>query len=226
MFLPLITLVVLCSISCIIVVARTDIRTAAATNRAAAIYSNLIFSREFNNNERNILCELYSMVSIQPDLSRPQTSVHSKLIYYLKEYLGSTGIDLGSPEAQKISNRIHILNRIFLLEDNRDIVRMTLDAKGIAINTMQEIYQLCGLNLTFDLKGDIEKITGPDGTVIYQSGNQIQKAGFHIGALLITVSLIILLLTMITVIVKRRQLAIISYGAYDTSDEEKFMQEA
>jgi hypothetical protein len=164
---------------------------------------------------------LYDWIQV-PDQSKDNKNDIDTLYFkYLKEYLSSSGIDLDNGKADEIEDLIISRNKIMDLENADNLQEMSYDGSKITIYIYQQIYKLCGLELTFDTKTDIAQIVNPSGGVIYQKNNPVKQSGFHVDALVITLSSLILLFGICMVITRKNKL-FIKGGRYDGFDEKKY----
>lgn len=215
--LPVMIMGVFIAITFFVVISKASV--GVAENRYTSVSNNdiLLKDPEINACEYSVLSMLYNNDTMQEG----QPSVNNRLYQYLKYYLGSCGVDLSEPKAVDAKVKISELNKIIAMEKNRDLREMTLDAKGIAINLAQLIYQTCGLELTFNLLGDIKTIAIKDGDIIYQNGEPIEQASFHLEALIVTVMGIIVLLIICIAIARKHQL-FRKEEAQDSFEEKKY----
>ena len=98
---------------------------------------------------------------------------------------------------------------------------MSIEGRKFIIHIYEEIYNLCGLNITFDAESNIEKIVDQSGAVIYQNTGAQSQPQIHIDALIITSTFILVLITLCFIIARKNQL-FIKGGRYDGFDEKEY----
>ncbi len=135
-------------------------------------------------------------------------------VKYLKDYLSTAGVDIDKAQADQIVGKTLDLVKIMTLEQNNCFHKMSLDGREIAIQLAKEIYELCGLEITFDLKGNILQISDNSECTIYQNKSSKQHNKFQIKIFLIILLIIILMFGNCVFIAKKNKI-FVKGGEYD-----------
>lgn len=215
---PLITLGMFSAITCIVVFAKAGVNDDYKNRFPIAEFRELLMNPEFNPNELTVLTMMNRDAS---DLIITTQSVFGSLYEQLKAYLGRSGVDLTKEKAEQARKNIVELNQIIAMEGNRDLKEMTLDAKGMATRLSQLIYQSCGLKLSFDMTGNIDKISTTDGSILFDRHKSAEQDRIHIQPLAITIGVIIILLFFCVLIARKHKL-FQREELYESFDEEKY----
>lgn len=200
------TICVMTAISCIVVIAKASVLTEKINIPVQTNSYGLFETDEFNTSERAVLTLLHNGIEETHIQNVQEDTIPTTYFKYLEEYLGSSGVDLSASKVTEVEAQIQNLNEIMNLEKESDFKKMSLDGRGMAIFLSQQIYELCGLTLTYSILGDIEQITETSGQVIYQKENPIRQAGLHINALVITLIVMVILLILCIMLAKKNQL--------------------
>ncbi len=178
---------------------------------------------ELNESEKIILNMLTGNVQIKDTRQFAEDNEYAVYIKYLHNYLGSPGVTLSSSKAYEVLNKIIELNAIMDIEQEISFSKMSVDGKELAINLSKEIYDVCGLKLTYDIQGNINQIIDKSGRFIYLSEITVQDAGIRLDALMITLAVIMILLGLCIIIARKNQL-FMKDVILDEFKEEGFVQ--
>lgn len=121
-------------------------------------------------------------------------------LIYLQEYLRTSEVNLTVEDVNRKEYLQQELISIANIEKENNIRNMTIDGREIAISLLNNIYAVYGMNISFGLDGEIQKVNDPLGNMIYhnvehtlQAKNQIINFSIIIciGLLLIGLSVYI-----------------------------------
>jgi hypothetical protein len=157
----------------------------------------------YNTSERLVLTMLISQYG-GTEPSRTWAGETEYLYYgYLKDYFGNQDYKPGKTDLMELENLIQAKEDIFRLEHEANLDKMSLDARNLMLYIDQQIYDICGLTITFTTDSQIKQIREASGRILYQLAEQPQQSMFHMGALII-VMIIILVLLGICIAVSRK----------------------
>ncbi len=223
MLLPMITMIVVLTITFFVSIAKGCVKEVYASG-LPEVRGKLIRLNEkgLNLSEISILRTLYRVLDIS-DLSLEEDSSTGAIYFIqLKKQLCREGIDIEKPVASKIIGLIEDINRIMIMEKIREPEKMSIDGREVATYIAKQIYKLCGLNLTYNMEGEIIGITDLSGEEFY-SRNQTIPDKINLYALAITLSSITVLMIICVIISKKNQL-FIKDVKYDGFKEKRFAQ--
>lgn len=124
----------------------------------------------------------------------------------LKSYFERDNVNVKDSITQDIVNKIIQLNAIMDMENEFDINKMSLDGRELAIRLSQEIYDMCGLKLSYNMQGEIIRITDKTGKDTFFKNSAYGKAEFQGEVLAVTVAAILFLILLCISIAKKNQL--------------------
>ena len=177
---------------------------------------------ELNENEKIVL-DLLTGINLGNRPLIEKNPDYKLYVEYLKAKFSTSEIDLSVSEADQIIDKIIDMNKIMNLEHEGSINNMSLDGRELSIKLSEQIYGLCGLDLIYDVQGNINLISEQSGDIIYINENYNRQKGFQINALMITLLIMIILFGICVIIAKKNQL-LKKGGIYDGFNEEGFAQ--
>lgn len=101
-------------------------------------------------------------------------------LIYLQEYIRVSEISLNSVDEARKDHLFKELFTIANLERKNNIKYMSIDGREIAISLLKNIYGIYGVDITFSLDGDIQKVNDPLGNSIYHKAVETLKARIQI----------------------------------------------
>lgn len=185
---------------------------------------NMLLNQDkaLNDAEKVLLSLLTSDIYVKTagnDLEKGSYEIYMK---YLQNFLNRQDVDLTTSQAYAALDKIMELKAIIKIEQESEFNKMSLDGRELAVKLSKEIYHICGLKLCCDIQGNITRITDHSGNYIYLNGNEVQAAGIHLNALLITLVILLVLLSVCFLLAKKHQLFIkdVTYDGF----QEGFVQ--
>jgi hypothetical protein len=203
---PLISLCILFFTVCIALLAGSMNTKDDMDIPAIAGNHDLMNEKNLNDAETLVLKVLDSAGEGIQSKKATDTKEYSTYKKELKKYLESNDVNLNNSIAQNTVNKIIQLNTIMDMENEFNINKMSLDGRELAIHLTQEIYELCGLKLSYNMQGDIITITDKAGKNTYFKNSSNQKADFQGEVFIGSVVLILLLIFLVFSIAKKNQL--------------------
>lgn len=128
------------------------------------------------------------------DATMSNYSTYYIYINYLKNHLYNDAVKLKPWQYEQVKDKVAELVNVMKLEAETDFTKMSLDGKAVAINIAKEIYEICGLEIDFNRKGDIESIYDQTGNMIMYRNDRLIDYQFNMLFLIITLSIVTLLL--------------------------------
>jgi hypothetical protein len=187
------------------------------TSSSEGIDLQLSDNAELSDSERSVLTALFSGIEEEHQIFTLQSTYYK----YLEWYLCSPGVELSEQKAADVQVLISEFNKVVNLEDERELRRMSIDGRGTAIHLATQIYELCGLKITYNLLGQIEEITVPSGDIVYQLKSETDFGGLNISTLILALTLLSALLLLCRFIAKKNQL-FDNKVVQDEFDEKKY----
>lgn len=219
---PLLSICMLFTIVCIGVIAgRVNTKDEISIPTISA-NDQILKNKQLNESEK-VIVSLLTSNNNKTDIKKNKDSEFELYVKNLQEYLSKTEVSIKKEQGNIAARKIVEMNGIMDLEKEKDIKNMSLDSKEIVINLSKEIYEACGLNVTYNLKGEIIRIYDKTGKFLYLNESQINQSGFQFDALMITIVVMVLLLFICIVIAKKHQLYMKDVR-YDGFNEERFAQ--
>lgn len=216
------TIIIMVAITSIITISRRSIEAKEAMSIQLVNESQIInSSSELNEAESKVLALLAQTPKITNSSSKDYRNL--SVIYYenLRKYLSSRGVNLEFVRVKEVEDFIQGNNELLLLETESDINKMSYEGRKLVIYIYQEIYQCCGLDITFNADNEITTITSLSGQLIYQDKSMQLQAQLNENALVITLSIILSMTALCALIAKKNQL-FIKGGKYNGFDEKEF----
>lgn len=173
----------------------------SALNNTEMIQSNNI------NNTNNTVIDMFKQYSqLINNNNESDELIDCLYIEYLIIYFSNTEKNLNNDTITKIEVKLQELTNLMNLENVNDVKEMSLDAKEIAINIIEQIYNLCGLNLEHNLKGDIQQISDINGNILYANKNMTDEETLNYAIIIIILLIWSFLFTICIRIAKENQL--------------------
>jgi uncharacterized membrane protein len=219
---PLLSICILFTIVCIGVIAGRVTTKEEFSIETISANDQILENKQLNESEKVILSLLTSNNN-EADTKVSKDSEYEIYVKNLQEYLSKTEVSLTKEQGNIAARKIVEMNGIMDLEKENDIRKMSLDSREIAISLSKEIYETCGLKLTYNLKGEIIRIYDKAGKFHYLNESQINQSGFQFDALMITLVVIVSLLFICVFIAKKHQLYMKDVR-YDGFNEERYAQ--
>lgn len=206
--LPGITLGILLCIICFSVTLRGS--SAAKDELSIPVlqkYAELSNNSNLNKSEKLVLISLLNEENII-DKQADGKAVESTYANYLSNYFRRSGINLSSTSAQKALRKIKDIENVTKVEGNRELSKMTIVGRGLVINLLEQLYEICGVKLVHNLKGEIVEVTESSGNYVYLSAKKMNQTDFRISDLIIILSAITTLFITCFMIAKKNRLFI------------------
>lgn len=218
---PVLTFGLLIILIVFIIIARGLVHRNYEEAGIVAMSSNvwIMNNSELNEVEGTVLTLLYSVMNLSNQEEGRDTY---NSVYYctLEEYLSRDEVSLSDVHEDDLKEKLIELQDIINYEGQVDFSKMSLDSRKIAVYLSEQIYKICGLSIGIDMEGNISKISDLSGNIIY-SNLTTKEDSFHLNALIITLALILVLLSICIIIAKKNQLFNKEVN-YDGFDEERF----
>jgi hypothetical protein len=179
-------------------------------------------SINLNESEKMIVNLLTNGIMVSEDLDNiKENKDYGIYLRHLTDHLSATDIDLTSSYAYEVANKIIALNRIMNLEEESKYQKMSLDGRELAIRLSEQIYELCGLKVLYNIHGDLVQISDAAGEALYTKEVEVGHSDFQMEALMITITVLMILLAICLIIAKKNQL-FIKDGMNDGFSKEEF----
>ena len=214
---------ILLGIGMIIIIGRKVINHEESKESIPVISQTVILSEMegFNISERLVLTMLIRQYGgSEPSLSWAGETEYL-YYYYLKDYFSDQEYNPGKTDLMELENLIQAKEDIFRLEHEANPDKMSLDARELTLYIDQQIYNICGLSITFNVNNQIEQIKEVTGNILYQLSDQIEQDTIHMNTLII-VLITILILWGICIAVSRKNKLFVKEVAFDGFDEKEY----
>lgn len=203
---PLISLCILLFTVCIALLAGSMDTKEDMNISAIADNKDQATDKKLNESEVLIL-KVLDFAGADVKLKSPgDTEEYNTYKSQLKSYLESAGVNLSDSTAKDTIGKIIQLNAIMDMENEFNINKMSIDGREMAICLTQEIYGLCGLKLSYNIQGDMVKITDKAGEKTFFKNSYSEQAGFQTNVFAGTVVIILFLILLVFNIAKKNQL--------------------
>lgn len=162
---------------------------------------DMLENTELSKDESTTLSILYTVFKLSINTGRID-DFNSIYYWTLKEYFSKPGINLAQKSAEEIINKLKELQEIILYEGEAEVTNMSLEGKNAADCLLEQIYELCGLDMEKNLQAKPQLL-------------------LHTNVLVIILLLLLSLFLISIIIAKKNQL----FGKeviYDGIDEERF----
>ncbi|MDF2951679.1 MAG: hypothetical protein K0S18_1262 [Anaerocolumna sp.] len=201
--LPRITVFVLFLIISVVFISRVSLATKEDKNTNVTINNQETQNDQLNEAENVILNMLLSAVSD----SNNQSEANSYETF-LVNYLSSNEIEFSMSTAEKVRFQLNDMIALRNLENESDIRKMSLDGRGVAIHINQQIYELCGLRLDYNIFGEVKQLEDPKGNCLYKDISPVIRDVFDVNTAMIILAVWLSLLNLCIFIAKKNQLYI------------------
>lgn len=194
----------LLGICIIVIVARLIVNSQENRASIPAVSTSVILSGEegFNSSEQRIL---EMLVRQYGEVPYNTGGWNTEYLYYqcLKNYFSRCDYKPDNACLMELENLIQARDDIFVLEQEVELSKMSLDARNLMIYIDKRIYELCGLSVSFTADHQIEQIEEASGSILYRLAEQPQQSSFQLKALLFVI-LVILMLMVICIVISRK----------------------
>ncbi len=151
----------------------------------------LYFDQEgYNAPEQEVLASLVYEYQHNIPNSGKDSEEYKAYFKYLREYLAKDGVDLTAEEAKAATAKIRNFGSAIYHEKGVDIKDMSIDGKAATIYLAQKIYEICGLEISFNLDGSINLVKDTAGVALYQTPSAGNKVRIQMNVLMITLACI------------------------------------
>lgn len=210
----IITLCVITSIICLAAVTKSDVENYNTISIQAMTNTNniykgekaLVLLQDLELATKKIVTDGY----VQPDY-----------LTCLQEYISTSNVDMEDQNVDQLMKKIDKLQYILMMENEIHMKDMTIDGREVVKNLVGQIYKLWGMDIQYNLTGEITLVIDREGNAIYRSVTPNMQGEFHMELLLIIVTLIITLLSLVIVISQKRRI-FVKEGTFDRFDEQNY----
>lgn len=197
------------------------VRSEAVAEEAVSTKALSINDENYNEDELYIL----DMLGKIPELINSSGSriVNWSLEHKMRlaEYFEKEEIKLDEEKLAKLDEYIQGCKEILMLEQERDLGKISVDGRNMMIYLYKNIYKLFGLNISYDITQNIEEIYSENGTVIYRNTDEKVRQPVHMEVLIITLIILIIFICLCFYIARKNQI-IVKDGEYNGYDEKKY----
>lgn len=200
-----ITICVLLIIVCIVINAKISLLNKA--DKIIEAYTNEVHIEDENLNEtENVILNILINTAFTSNIQ--STILREKYCEYLKRYLGSAKVQLGSETLYQLEDKMKDIVAIMSLEKESDIKNISLDSREIVLNITEQIYKICGLKLVHNLQGGIQKVSDINGNYFYLGESLFEQESFNFTIYLFVLVKLLFLFNICLYIAKKNQLFI------------------
>ena len=187
---------------------------------SVAKYLDITIDNEFNKAEMKVLALLsqYYKAHKTVDYDNEVGPIYLK---YLEQQLSVPGMNLTNGQARKIEKLVEGKSDVIKYEMDNDNSRISLDGKKLILYIDKEIYQTCGLSITFNANNVIEKIKDQSGNTLYELKEPFKQMNLQIDILIITLAIILILFILCIIVAMKNQLYV-KGGSYNGFDEKEY----
>ncbi len=213
---------ILLGICMIVIVARLIVNSQENKGSIPVMSEVVLFSRAegFNPSEQLILEMLVRQYGgMEP--SNTETGNAEYLYYHsLKDYFSRCDYKPDKTDLMELENLVQAREDIFVIEQELNLSKMSLDARDLMIYIDKRIYELCGLSVIFTADNQIEQIEEVSGSILYQLAVQPQQSPFQLKALLVVMLIIVILIVLCIAISRKNKLFIkeVDFGGFDEKE--------
>jgi len=200
-----ITISVLLIIFCIVITEKISFLNNADKKTEAYSYEVHIEDDNLNETENAILNILINTTFTSNFQS---TMIRESYYEYLKSYLESANVQLGSETLNQLEDKMKDIAAIMSLEKEHDIKNMPINSREIVLNITKQIYKTCGLKLVYKLQGDIQKVSDMNGNYFYFSESLFEQEFFDSTVFLSFLAVVLFLFNICLCIAKKNHLFI------------------
>lgn len=145
----------------------------------------------------------------------------NEIAIYLESYIKQIDNEEKVEVQKQIENKIEALRLIINMEHVNIFSQMSLDARTPAMKLLADISKLYGLEVAFDLQGNIVKISDITGTALYSNEIANANKNIRLEKLVITMLILTVFVSICIYITKKKQI-FIKDGIYDGYNQEGF----
>ncbi|WMJ85791.1 hypothetical protein [Anaerocolumna sp. MB42-C2] len=176
-----------------------------------------------NTTEKTILTVLENSFSQAGGQKNMAGNEYDTYIKQLDHYFKNPDVNLAKTKLTEVTNKVSQLIALMKLEQESDFTKMSFDGRELALRLSSEIYNICGLKLSFGTQGNIMEVEDLSGKIVYENEKTAQQPEFQWNALLLSVGFIFFLLLVNVMIAKKHQL-FVKDGTYNGFNEEGYAQ--
>lgn len=203
---PIITFVILLFIVSTIGITRVSINTGRMVNTNEKEFSAIDINDSSDESIRNFIA-----MQLEASDSRTNQQDYHISTYYiymncLTRHLDNSGVALSAENRKELGKKLKGFADLIKLEGEKDFTKMSIDGRAIAIDIATQIYDICGLKLVTDMKGNIKQISDRFGQMTYYQNKQQAGSDFQVLPLILTLSVIIVLFGVVFYIGKYNRL--------------------
>lgn len=200
-----ITIGVLLVIVCIVITAKISLLE--STDKRIEAYTNKVNIKDDNLNETdNVILNILIDTAFTSNFQ--STALREKYYEYLKGYLGSAKMHIGTETLYQLEDKMKDIDAIMNLEKESDIKKMSLDSREIVLNMTEQIYKDCGLKLVHNLYGGIQKVSDIKGNYFYFGESLFEQENFDFTIFLFVLDIFLFLFNICLYIAIKNQLFI------------------
>ncbi len=173
-----------------------------------------------NSSEQLILEMLIGRYGGEEPTNTETGNVEYLFYHCLKNYFIRDDYKPDKVALMKLENLIQARDDIFMLEQAVELSKMSLDARDLMIYIDKQIYELCGLSVTFTADNQIEQIRDTSGSILYQVDEQSLQSTFQLKALLVVMLVNSVLMAICIAISRKNKLFIkdVDFGGFDEKE--------
>jgi hypothetical protein len=219
--LVLMTIIVLVAITGVVTISKKSIEIINSVEQSDnSRRFDFASNQNLNTYEMRIL-NLLSRAHGEGDSTESNDQLDDIYLYSLEQHFNTSKMNLTHSQANEIEALIQGKSELVRYEMDKDINQMSLEGRNLILYMDREIYQLCGLRITFDTDNTIDKITEQSGNIVYEKQQSSQPIKVHLEILIIVLALILSLIVLCMVFAKKKQL-FIKGGRFNGFDEKEY----
>lgn len=210
----IITICVITSVICLAAVTRSSVQNYNTKSIQAVTKINNISQEE----KASVLLQ-----DLELAIKKVATDEYIQPDYltYIQEYISTSHVDIKDQYVDEFMKRVDELQYILMIENEIHLRDMTIDGREIVKNLLEQIYKLWGMDIQYNLNGEITLVIDREGNTIYRNVEPSIQGEFHLELLLIIVTLIITLLSLAIIISQKRRI-FVKEGMFDGFDEQNY----
>lgn len=189
---PVITFIILLLILCTMGITRMSLKPNVVKGNIKGEYTEVPVS--YHDIYEKDIMSYFPELENYTDTTMKSYSTYYIYTNYLNNHLHNETVKLSPWQYGQVKDKVTELVDVMKLEAETDFRKMSLDGKAVAINIAKEIYDICGLTIEFNRRGDIERIYDQTGNVIVYRNDLLIDYQFNMLFLIITLSIVTLLL--------------------------------
>ena len=176
-----------------------------------------------NTTEKTILTILENSLNQAGSEENMAGNEYTTYINQLDNYFKKPNVNLEKTKLTEVTDKVSQLIALMKLEQESDFTKMSFDGRELALRLSSEIYNICGLKLSFGSLGNIMEVEELSGKIIYENEKTAQQPEFQWNTLLLSVAFAFFLLLVNVLIAKKHQL-FVKDGIYNGFNEEGYAQ--